>query len=523
MLRISFVLLVLWGSMAILCAQNLERIGQLSYAPRQLAGCWHHVDQSGGEWALVGTSGGLSIVDLKNPAQPVQRFEIPSEASNWREVKTWAGFAYFSSEAPLSGITIVNLNYLPDSIQWKVWRGDGFFANKVEECHTLQAVDGYLYLCGGKTITEGVVIANLVDPWNPHIVSKYAANYVHDAFIRGNTLWTSEIKMGQFGVVDITNKSNPVLITTQPTPGAYNHNSGLSDDSKTLFTTDEVVSGPLGAFDVSDLNDIKLLDTYLPSKKPTGEVHNVRVMPGDFLICPSYDGQLTIVDGSQPDNLIEIAHDSLGVSLVWDADPYLPSGIVLATAKKEGLFVYKKPAYTHAAWLQGTVSDATTGFPLIKAKVFILNTPNADTTGADGVYKTGAAKTGSYVLRVECEGYQPKVMSNISLTSGIITTLNIALVPLVVGVKSPENETFARVSPTIFEDHLKVECLDASPFKNGETKFYLSDSSGKTVLEHKASPSGITVLDGLKALPSGVYFLRLVNGRERAVFQVMKF
>ena len=45
---------------------GLQRIGHLSYAPLFLAGCWHHVDNTGGEWALVGTSAGLSIVDLDN-------------------------------------------------------------------------------------------------------------------------------------------------------------------------------------------------------------------------------------------------------------------------------------------------------------------------------------------------------------------------------------------------------------------------------------------------------------------------
>jgi len=517
MSRFPLLSLALFATLT-LSAQNLQRIGHLSYDPLKLAGCWHHVDNTGGEWALVGTSAGLSLVDLDDPSQPVERFAVPSLANNWREVKTWAGYAYFGSEAQQSGITIVNLNHLPDSIQWKVWRGDGFFDSLVVKSHALQAEAGYLYICGGSTITNGVVIADLNDPWNPHIVSKYAANYVHDAFIRGDTLWTSEIFEGQFGVVDISNRTNPVLLATQPTPGAFNHNTGLSADSKTLYTTDEKNSAPLASFDVSNLDDIRLLDLYYPSKKPDGEVHNVRVMPGDFLVCPSYRGQLTIVDGSRPDNLIEIAWDSLGTSLVWDADPYLPSGIVFATAKNEGLFIYQ-PTYAHAAWIEGLVTDATTGSPLVDAKVFVLNSPNADTTGADGLYKTGAAATGSYTLRAERTGYQPQVITNVTLQSGVVTTRNFALSPLV-GTEDAENVSFVRVSPTPFEDFLSIEFPAGSPFNTEETTLRLSDFSGKRILEKKADASGITLLDGLKKLPAGTYLLQIAN--EKGLTKVVR-
>jgi len=519
MLRLSLFLPALLMLQS-LSAQNLQRIGHLSYDPPiKLAGCWHHVDNSGGEWALVGTSKGLSIVDLDDPTQPVERFTVPGLTNNWREVRTWEGYAYVGSEALTSGITIVNLNYLPDSIQWKVWRGDGFFDSLVIKSHTVQAEDGYLYIFGGASISNGAVIASLSDPWNPRILSKYAANYVHDGFIRGDTLWTSEFYQAQIGVVDISDKTNPVLLTTLSTPGGANHNTGLSEDSKTLFSSHESTGAPLLSFDVSNLDDIRMLDSYLPSKKPDGEVHNVRVVQGDFLVCPSYRGQLTIVDGSQPDNLIEIAWDSLGTSLVWDADPYLPSGILFATTKNEGLFIYQ-PTYTHAAWIQGLVTDAATGFPLAGAKVFVLNSPNADTTGANGVYKTGAAASGAYTLRAERVGYQTKVISNVSLLSGSIATLNFALLPLIVRTEEIENEPFVNVSPTPFLDFVRVEFPDGSPFREETATLRLSDFSGKTILEKKADAGGITLLEGLKNLPPQGYLLHVAN--EKGLSKVVK-
>ncbi len=61
--RLAVISLLLLLFFSQLSAQlNLELIGQLPYAPLSLAGCWHHVDSSGGEWALVGTSAGLTTL-----------------------------------------------------------------------------------------------------------------------------------------------------------------------------------------------------------------------------------------------------------------------------------------------------------------------------------------------------------------------------------------------------------------------------------------------------------------------------
>lgn len=509
MFRITFAivsLIALFPFENVSAQLNLQQIGHLPYAPLTLAGCKGFVDSTGGEWALVGTSGGMSIVDLGNPAQPVERFSVPGLASNWRELRDWNGFVYVGSEAEGSGITIVDLRSLPDTVYWKVWYGDGAYDSLVQRSHTVQAVDGYLYVFGGGNVTSGCTIADLSDPWNPHIIGKYTLNYVHDGFIRGDTLWTSEIYLGQFAVVDISDLTDPQLITTNPTPGKFNHNSELSDDNTILYTTDEKPNAPLASFDVSDLDNITLLDRYRPSQKPSAEVHNVRVK-GDFLVCPSYGGQLTIVDANRPDNLIETAWAVPGNSLVWDADPYLPSGIIFATAKNEGLFVFQ-PVYQHAAWLEGTVTDSATGLPINEAKVFVLNTPNSDTSKFNGVYKTGAALAGSYTVLAQKEGYQSKLIQNVVLATSSVTTLNIELAKEIVGTQQPGFEKGVRVSPSPFSDRLVVEVLPESGFVNPETLVSLSDLSGKVIREIKGV-AGRLVLDNLNFLPAGAYLLTL--------------
>lgn len=501
--------------------QELQKIGHLSYpSPVSLAGCWHYVDQQGGEWALVGTSIGLSIVDLRTPSAPVERFTVPGIMNGWREVKTWDGYAYVGSEALLSGITIVDLNQLPDTIRWKVWRGDGANDSLIVKSHTVEAEAGYLYVFGGIGTINGAVIASLSDPWNPHIVGLYTDQYVHDGYIRGDTLWTSEIYKGWFGVVDIADRSNPVLLTTQPTPGAFNHNSGLNDAGTVLFTTDEKSSAPLGAFDVSDIDNIRLLDTYLPSRKPQGEVHNVRVLH-DFLINPSYRGQLTIVDASRPDNLIETAWDSLGNSLVWDADPYFPSGIIAATARQEGLYVYQKPAYHHAAWLEGHTYDGSTGNLLAGVKVFVLNTPNADTTGANGIFRTGAADSGQFTITAEKPGYAPVSLPGVVLTSGQVKQLDINLFP-VLETGEADAPAPVQVVPSVFTDKFMVHIPQHSKFSDKQLTCRLADISGKLICEKNGNKGQDISFEGLSDLPSGVCFL-LISGPNEEKYGVRLF
>ncbi|HRI62245.1 MAG TPA: carboxypeptidase regulatory-like domain-containing protein, partial [Saprospiraceae bacterium] len=264
-----------------------------------------------------------------------------------------------------------------------------------------------------------------------------------------------------------------------------------------------------GAFDVSDLDNITLLDTYLPSQKPAAEVHNVRVK-GNFLVNPSYGGQLTIVDATRPDNLIETAWAILGNSLVWDADPYLPSGIVFATAKSEGFFVFQ-PTYQHAAWLEGFVTDSLSGQPLSEAKVFVLNTPNADTSKFNGSYKTGAAMPGPYTVQVLKPGYQTKLIQNVWLETAEVTSLNIALVPEVISTQYPDVEKNIRVAPSPFRDRMVVEISPDRPFAGSAINIRLSDLSGKIIVEKNAMP-GQTVLDNLGNLPVGTYLLTMRNG-----------
>jgi len=77
--------------------------------------------------------------------------------------------------------------------------------------------------------------------------------------------------------------------------------------------------------------------------------HNTHVI-GNYLITSYYTDGVTIVDTSDPYNLIEVAYFDTspqyqgdGYYGCWGAYPYLPSGLILATDRQNGLHVLTTP------------------------------------------------------------------------------------------------------------------------------------------------------------------------------------
>ena len=113
----------------------------------------------------------------------------------------------------------------------------------------------------------------------------------------------------------------------------------------------------------------------------------------------------------------------------WGVFPYLPSGILVVSDINNGLFVLE-PTYQRACYLEGVVTDSITGSPIFNATIQILNTNITKNSKANGEYKTGTVNAGTYDIQVSAAGYVTKVITGISLSSGVVTTLDVALAPL---------------------------------------------------------------------------------------------
>ena len=99
--RISFLFFVYSFGISICTSQipkNLSLLSTLTFPGQSLAGCWHYEDGNGHAYALVGASRGIVIVDVTNPALPVNLFQLPGVSNLWHEVKVIGDFAYAVSE-----------------------------------------------------------------------------------------------------------------------------------------------------------------------------------------------------------------------------------------------------------------------------------------------------------------------------------------------------------------------------------------------------------------------------------------
>ncbi|MBK6837901.1 MAG: choice-of-anchor B family protein [Bacteroidetes bacterium] len=214
-------------------SQNLQLMANLSYGNSALANIGGYVDTLGNEYALVGTDFGLDIVDVTIPTNPLVKFTVNDATSDWREVKTYQKYAYVTTEGG-GGLTIIDLSLLPASINTTHYFGDGAIAGQLNSIHALHCdtTTGFLYLYGSNIGDGNTLFLDLSDPWNPVYAGQYAfpgggqPAYVHDGFVDNDTLYEAHIYSGFFAVVDVRNKSNPVLLATQSTPTSFTHNTG---------------------------------------------------------------------------------------------------------------------------------------------------------------------------------------------------------------------------------------------------------------------------------------------------------
>ena len=415
---------------------NLSRTGGRAY-PYELSSLWGY-EAGGRKYALVGTTSGVSVVDITAPAAPIQIDSILCSNTIWREIKTNGQYAYVVADNTGDGILIIDLSNLPNSISHQFVYPQtlvGGVVDTMTKGHTLIFDEnGILYVSGSNINAGAVVMFDVSAPMSPTYLGTTPPVYAHDCYARGDTLWTADINAGMFSVYDISDKANPVLLATQATPSNFTHNIWISDDGQTLFTTDERADAWVAAYDVSDLSNIQEIDRFRSRGAATTGVipHNVHVL-NDYLITAYYTDGVLVMDGSRPHNIVEVGRydtypvQNSGFFGVWGVYPYFSDGTIIASDMQTGLHIFS-PNYQRACWLEGQVTEQGSGNPIFGANLRILNTAIAELSDLSGDYATGLATAGTYNVEVTKAGYISQTLS-ISLQNGVLTTLNVVLVP----------------------------------------------------------------------------------------------
>jgi choice-of-anchor B domain-containing protein len=357
---IVVIFLLLFHATFLFAGYNAVKFLGHLYAPHgtsgqntQFSNCWGWVSPDGKEYALIGTYTGTSIIDLNSDTlKEVAFIEGPTAAYCYREIKTYKHYAYIVSEGG-AGIQIVDLSGLPDTaVLVKNFIYTDSLGRNVLRSHTITEADGYLY-CNGSVHWPpgGVVIFSLQnDATNPELVGTYEPQYIHDSYVRNDTLFAAAIYSGGgLYVVDVHDKQNPQQLAYISYTGSGTHHVWASVDGKYAFTTDEIGSSgyDVKVWNISALPSFSQVASF--SANPSDRAHNVHGR-GNYLYVSHYKSGMRAVDVHDPTNPVELGfYDTYTANPdtvpgpfggCWGVYPYFPSGKIIASDMQTGLYVF---------------------------------------------------------------------------------------------------------------------------------------------------------------------------------------
>ncbi len=437
----NFALLMfsLLGFLSLSAQQNMTLISNLQYT-EDANDVWGYEAPDGTEYALVGLRNGVSVVNLSDPTNPVESDYVPGTSSTWRDMKVFGDYAYFTTDEGGDGLGVIDLSPLPDSVNYSYWQPTLNFpgeSGQLLKAHNIYIDEnGIAYIAGSNLNFGGMLFVDVATtPGSPAFIAPGPARYSHDVFVRNDTMWSSDINEGYFSVVDVSDKLNTVLLSTQNTPFFFTHNSWLSDDGKTLFTTDEQANAPVASYDVSDMSNIQILDEFRPPATVGQGVipHNTHTL-GNYQVVSYYTDGVVVIDATMPDWLVQVgqydtyAATGTGFFGCWGAYPFLNSGLLLLSDINTGLYVLQ-PNYQRACYLKGTVTDFNSGATLDGVTVSFDTEPVNASTDLAGIYKTGLGTPGTYNVTFSRPAYMSETVQ-VSLVSGQITVEDVVLTKL---------------------------------------------------------------------------------------------
>ncbi|HEX9828906.1 MAG TPA: choice-of-anchor B family protein [Bacteroidota bacterium] len=328
---------------------NMEFLGNKNdYAQVGLySACWGYTAPNGREYALIGAYHGTAIVDITEAPTLAEVAFIPGPDNFWREMKTYGEYAYIVTESDGFGLQIVDLRNLPDSasaVKTYAWQDTvNGTPRTIWRAHTVSVENNYLYLNGGNF--SGIRILDLTDPENPVKAGVYVGPYIHDSYIRNDTIYASAINNGGgVDIIDARDKTNPQRIKLIQYVGSGTHNAWTTEDGKYLLTTDEIgtTDKSLKIWDIRDLQNPVMISEVL---SPTAIVHNVFVK-GNLAYVAWYNDGIKVIDISDPANpqIVGFYDTYLPAQSglydgAWGAYPYYPSGKVIVSDRQTGLYV----------------------------------------------------------------------------------------------------------------------------------------------------------------------------------------
>jgi len=331
---------------------------------------WGWTDPNDGkEYALVGLDNGTAFIDISDPVNPVYLGKLPTHTTSttWRDVKVYNNYAFVVSEAGGHGMQVFDLSRLrnvanpPETFTEDAhYSGIGGVHNIVINEDT-----GYAYSVGGNDYGGGPHFINIQDPLNPVGEGGYSGSgYSHDAQVviyngPDSDYTGHEIYIGSnenhVAIVDVTNKSNPVLISSATySNDSYTHQGWFTDDQKYFIVGDELDELNLGfntktiILDFTDLDNPQFHFDHFGAT--TAVDHNGYTTENEYYLA-NYTAGMRVLDISNLENsaMSEIgffdtypSNNTAGFEGAWNVYPYFGSGnIIISNYLSGGFFLVK--------------------------------------------------------------------------------------------------------------------------------------------------------------------------------------
>lgn len=279
-------------------AWNVALEGRIAWPDETTGDVWV---EDGHAYVARRSMSGISIVRLDGG--PVEVGRYAPAAMFTQDVKVAGGVAYATNEPHSAGhpwaVTSIDVSdpTRPRELGGVPLAEVGFAAHNVW-------IDGDLLTLASQG-TDRVHLYDVSDPAAPRALSTVASERgtAHDVYTRNGLLFGSYLalqggEIGEMTIADVSNPGAPVVLSRTRWPGAFVHQSWLSEGGRYLYVLDELVNSPVRIYDVAIPSAPRLVGTYQPRM---GTIpHNLLVEDDDTAYIANYKNGVEVLDISDP-------------------------------------------------------------------------------------------------------------------------------------------------------------------------------------------------------------------------------
>jgi len=283
---------------------------------------WGWTDpQTGIDYALMGGSEGVAIVDISRPTNPDFVGMLPTHTTAggdfWRDIKVYQNHMYVGSENTGHGIQVFDLTEVRGVTGAPVTFSatNRYTGGGVGNSHNIHINEdtGYLYVVGSGSCSGGLHMADISSPASPVFAGCFADHgYIHDTQCviyegpdvdhQGSEICFNSNPAGgnNVSIVDVSDKANPVALGRMSYANSgYSHQGWLTNDQRFFIHGDELdevghgIPTTTRVWDVRDLENPTLVNVFTNGE--TSIDHNIYV-EGNVAYASNYTTGLRVFD-----------------------------------------------------------------------------------------------------------------------------------------------------------------------------------------------------------------------------------